>query len=143
MIQTIEQFAETYRVKPRKDSCGDRIVPGKPRQTRWPEEKSHIYEGDNGQFGLSLMNPLPYPEGKAKYTNAKKRLLEAGFIQGQDGDSEGTFLFDGSNAVQAKLAIREAGIKIARTLSPEQMLAMKAQGLTLANSRWQDKQAGQ
>lgn len=146
-IQTIEQFAETYRVKPRKDSCGEVIIPGKPRKTKWTEDKSHIYEnGDNQsgrQFGLCLTNPLPYPEAKAKYTYAKVRLLAAGFIQGQDGDSEGTFLFDPSNPVHAKLAIREAGIKIARTLSPEQMLAMKAQGLTLANSRWQDKQAGQ
>jgi len=147
VIQTIEQFVETYRVKPRKDSCGEVIIPGKPRKTKWTEDKSHIYEnGDNQasrQFGLCLMNPLPYTESKGTYRNAQKRLLAAGFIQGQDGDSEGTFLFDPSNPVQAKLAIREAGIKIARTLSPEQLLAMKAQGLTLANCRWQDKQAGQ
>jgi hypothetical protein len=89
------------------------------------------------------MNPLPYTESKGKYRNARRRLLAAGFIQGQDGDFEGTFLFDPSNPVQAKLAIGEAGIKIARTLCPEHLLAMKARGLTLANSRWQDKQAGQ
>jgi hypothetical protein len=145
VIQTIEQFAETYRVKTRKDSCGEVIIPGKPRKTKRVEDKSHIYEnGDSEvgrQFGLCLMNPLPYPESKAKYTNAKGRLLAAGFIQSQDGDSEGTFLFDPSNPVQAKLAIREAGIKIARTLSPERLLAMKAHGQMLANKRWQDKQA--
>jgi hypothetical protein len=84
-----------------------------------------------------------HPESKGTYRNAQKRLLAAGFIQGQDGDSEGTFLFDPSNPVQAKLAIREAGIKIARTLSPERLLAMKVHGQMLANSRWQDKQAGQ
>jgi len=117
---TIQQFAEQYRVKTRKDSCGEVIAPGKPRKTKWVEDKSHIYEHGNGEFGLCLMNPVSHPEAKAKYTNAKNRLLAAGFIQGQDGDSEGTFLFDGSNAVQAKLAIRESGIKVARVLSPEQ-----------------------
>lgn len=117
---TVQQFAEQYRVKARKDSCGEVIVPGKPRKTKRVEDKSHIYEHGNGQFGLCVMNPLPYSEAKAKYTNAKSRLLAAGFIQGQDGDSEGTFLFDPANAVQAKLAIKEAGIKVARVLSPEQ-----------------------
>jgi hypothetical protein len=94
----------------------------------------------DGQFGLCLMNPLPYPESKGKYRNAQKRLLAAGFIQSQDGDSEGTFLFDPTNAIQSKLAIREAGIKVRRQLTPERLQAMQAHGAMLAQNRWRDKQ---
>ena len=127
-MMTISEFAEQYRVKTRKDSCDESIIPGKPRKTKWVEDACHIYENGDEQFGLCLMNPLPYPETKAKYSNAKKRLLAAGFIQGQDGDSEGTFLFNPANAVQAKLAIREAGIKIRRKISPEQRAKLATVG---------------
>jgi hypothetical protein len=139
-MMDIKTFAEQYRIKTRKDSCDEPVIPGKPRKTKWVEDKSHIYENGDGQFGLCLMNPLPYPESKGKYRNAQKRLLAAGFIQSQDGDSEGTFLFDPTNAIQSKLAIREAGIKVRRQLTPERLQAMQAHGAMLAQNRWRDKQ---
>ena len=53
-IATIEEFAGTYRVKAKADSCGEKIIPGKPRKTKWTEDKSHIYDNGDNQAGRYL-----------------------------------------------------------------------------------------
>ncbi len=126
----IKEFAERYRVKTRKDSCEEAIIPGKPRNAARPEDRHHIYDHGNGKFGVCLLFT-----SVGKYHNAQKRLVAAGFTQGQDGDSEGTFLFDPADKQQAKAAIREAGIRIRKELSAERLQAMKARGVMLAQSR--------
>jgi hypothetical protein len=113
-MTTIEQFADDNRIKLRKDSCGEIVIPGKPRNATRPEDQSHIFENGDGRFGVCLLFPTP-----GKWTYTKQRLTKAGFEVKQNGDAEGTLLFDPSDRQQAKAAIREAGIKTRRTLSPE------------------------
>ena len=111
--ETIEQFAEMHRLKTRKDECGDYIVSGRVGSRNLD---SHIYENGDGKLGVCLMFDSP-----RKWTNAKAKLLAAGFIIRQDGDSEGTALFNPSGSHQAKVAIRLARGKPRRELTPERI----------------------
>ena len=114
----ISAFSEKYRVRTKRDSCGDPIIPGNARPKDMPqrvEYASHIYENGDGRFGLCLLF-----ETKIRWTYAKKSLEDAGFLIRQNGDTEGTALFDPDNWKQARLAIKLARIRNRKILSPEQ-----------------------
>jgi hypothetical protein len=127
-MDTIDQFAERYRVKLRLDSCGEKIIPGRQWQADMPkripkrqEHRCHIYDhGDGKHFGVCLMF-----ETKKQWSYAKKKLVAAGFTMCQDGDTEGTALFDAANEQQARLALDIARVRTAysRQLTPEQRQA--------------------
>jgi hypothetical protein len=96
---------------------------------------NQIYEHD-GRFALMLMFPVDGHEhggsGKsAKWVHARKRLRNSGFTLKQDADAEGVMLFNPEDKIQAKLALRFAGIRT-RQLSPERKAALAAQ---LADAR--------
>jgi len=122
---TVEQFAKQYRVKMRRDSCGEEIIPGKKFCRDMPdrmEYRSHVYDhGDGARFGVCLLFT-----SVGKWHNAAKRLLAAGFTLKQNGDTEGTLLFDPTNATQAKAALKGAGVKTRRKLTSEQLTALMA-----------------
>ena len=109
---TIEEFANRYNVRLRRDWCGDMIA-GKPPRPR-PEDCSHIFEMGDGRLGLCLILGSP-----RRWTFAKRRLLAAGFELKQDGDSEGTFLFDPNSDLMCRMAIKEAGIRAKNRVTPE------------------------
>jgi hypothetical protein len=115
---TIQQFAEQYHVKVRRDSCGEEIIPGKPRNAKRQEDRRHIFQhSDDGKlFGVYVH----FNSGRA-FGFALRRLLAAGFTPAQIGDTEGTMLFNPSDVDEAKAAIQEAGIRISRPASPEQL----------------------
>ena len=53
-----QEFAANYRVRTRRDSCDEEIIPGKPRKEVRPEDRSHIYDhADGAHFGLYLTLP--------------------------------------------------------------------------------------
>ncbi len=79
---TIEQFADKYHARTRKEECGDTYIPGAP----WADGRygHQIYEHGEGRFGLLLMFPVEGHEaggpGKAaKWSHARKKLINAGF----------------------------------------------------------------
>lgn len=112
----IERFAEQYRLKVRRDSCGDEIIPGKPHKADRPEDRNHIYEHSDGRLGVYLSFP------SARSWNARRTTaLAAGFVLNQNAQTEGTLLFSPENEQQARLAIRLAGIKRIRKSTPEQL----------------------
>ena len=106
---TIEQFAQTFSVNVRRDSCGESIIPGKPRKEKRPEDRSHIflYSEDEKTFGVLLTFSTA-----RRWNSVRERLVAAGFTLGQKGDREGTLLFDPTDSRQANAAIREAGIRV-------------------------------
>ena len=108
MDKTIIAFAEKYRLRVRRDECGDPIVIGKT---------GHIYEYGEGLLGVLI---LPMNGQGRIWANARGRLEDAGCQIWQDGDTEGTALFDPQDHAQAKLAIRLVGAKPKRRaqLSP-------------------------
>jgi hypothetical protein len=132
----LEDFAAKYHVKTRRDECAETIIPGKlwKQQSKASRIDGHqIYEHKGGQFGLLLMFPGDSGEeiggsGKsAKWGNACKKLIAAGFTIRQNGDAEGTALFNPEDKAQAKLALKLAGIKTRRQLSPERKAALASQ----------------
>lgn len=124
----LEKFAQKYCVRVRRDSLNEPIIPGKqlckdmPRRT---EYRSHIYEhGQDGLFGVCLMfSPSSGTQSKTgrsqSWATARKQLRAAGFHIAQDGDAEGSALFDPRNETQAKLAMKLVGIRPRRQVSPE------------------------
>ncbi len=116
----ITEFALKYRLRIKKDELGDSIIPG-----RFGE--SHIFENEDeeGRLGLCVMFlrrgqfPKTFAGVTRRWHRAKAELLAVGMELGQDGDYEGTAVFDGGNAAQAKIAIRIAGVRRKRQMSPE------------------------
>jgi hypothetical protein len=109
----IQEFASQYRVRVKRDVCQDPIIPGK--------RQSHAYPHSGEQFGLCLM----LASARA-WCAAKRKLTAAGFTIRQDAETEGIALFDPSNAEQARLALRLAGVKKRRIASPGQLAALAA-----------------
>jgi len=120
----ITEFAQRYKVRTRKDSCGDEIIPGRRTDKRSkldrPEDHHHISEF-NGVFVLYMNFPT-----KPRWTYAKKALLTAGFKIRQDGDVDGLLAFDPEDVLQVQLILKLAGVRIRRQLTPEQSERLKA-----------------
>jgi hypothetical protein len=114
---TITQLAERYRLRVRKDECGNKIIPGKVGQ---------IYHYGNGGMGLIYM---PDPQGHkppsvGKWNNRRKAMVAAGFRILQDGDAEGSAIFDGNDPKQVRLAIQIVRAKTIRAVSDAQRTAL-------------------
>lgn len=103
-----QQFADGHRSKTLIDDDGTKIIPGRFGQ---------IYEYSNDLLGVLVM---PDPPRRRYWGCVRTTLLEAGFNLVQDGDGEGAATFDPNHPIQAKAAIRAAGIKRKRRLSPAQ-----------------------
>jgi hypothetical protein len=126
-METIQQFAQRYRLKVRKDECGDPIILGGRKQGT----DHHIYDNGDGRLGVCLM----FGEHPAKWTYAKQKGLSAGLIVRQDGSGEGTMLFDPQESNQARMAMRLTGARIKRTLTPEQAQALTERLVTARQAK--------
>ncbi len=109
---SIETFSEKYRVKARKDVDGTVIVPGK---------LGHIYEHGAGKLGVLFM---PYAQRARLWSVTKVKGTAAGMTVRQNGDAEGTLLFDPANSEQARLALKLVRVKAKRVLSAAQRQAL-------------------
>lgn len=107
---TIEDFAAKHKIRIKRDEEGETIVAAKHGQ---------IYGYSRHKFGaLFLMRT-------ERQWNKRRRECEAvGMETIQDGDCEGTLLFDPENRDQARTAIRAVGAYRKRQLSPEQQKAL-------------------
>ncbi len=105
----IQAFANRYRLRVKRHEDGELIITGK---------RGHIYGHDNATLGLMFM-----PDRPRLWSHAKRKLEAADFTIWQDGDEEGSALFDPTNKAQARLALKVVGIKRKRSLTPEQRSA--------------------
>jgi hypothetical protein len=108
----IEDFAAKYRLKVKRAEDGEPVIPGK---------FGYVYQHDSETLGLLFM-----PDRPRLWPRARRKLEAAGLIIWQDGDLEGSALFDPANTVQARLALKVVGAKRKRTLTPEQRAAKTA-----------------
>ena len=116
-------FAERHSLKVRRDSCGDEIIPGKPRSAARQEDRCHLYDNGDDRFGIVLL-----VDSVGKWHNRRDRLVAAGFTVVQDGHGEGTLLFNPADSKQVRAAIKEAGLRIRKPATPAQLAALaKAQ----------------
>lgn len=106
----VKHFADTYRVRARRDECGELILLGRI---------GHVYEHGAGRFGVYLNCTT-----KRAWSSAKRTLTAAGFTIRQSGDIEGTALFDPENEQQARLALEIARIRKRRVVTTEQRQQM-------------------
>ncbi len=122
---TIQEFAEVHSVRVRRDGCSEIIIPGRFFNAELRRERveygSHIYENGDGRFGVCLLFAT-----KMRWTLAKRKLIAEGFVLKQDGDTEGTLLFDPDNAAQARIALKIARVKSHRAMSPKQVASLAA-----------------
>jgi hypothetical protein len=122
----INEFAEKRRLKMRRDECGESIIPGRQGQ---------VYEYGDGELGV-MFTPPPTkdePQGRwrpKKWSNFRKAALAMNMTFRQNGDSEGCLSFDPANDAQAKLAIKIAGVRPKRRVSPEAVSRLLAAGRT-------------
>jgi len=106
----MREFASKLRLKSMRDECGDVIIPGKYGQ---------IYEWDPGSFGCLVMTKSTRP-----WNATRRKLMAAGFRAIQNGDAEGTLLFNPQDLGQAGLAIKAVGAKRKRNLTEAQKAAL-------------------
>ena len=130
----IKEFAEQHKLTAKTDSCGETVIPGNPRDAKRVEDRPHIFDNGDGRLGVCYLDTGPAPS-VAKYRNAQRKMLAAGFVQNQSGDAEGTLLFDPANKEQSKLAIKVVKARPNRQLSPGRLELLKAQGAMLASFR--------
>ena len=112
MDKNIIAFAEKYRLRVRRDECGDPIVVGK---------LGELYQHDDGLVGLVLMSPNgDDPKLDNTLRSRMRKALREGLELVQQGDYESSLLFNPQDHAQAKLAIRLVGVKPKRRarLSP-------------------------
>jgi hypothetical protein len=117
----LRTFAEKYRLYTKLDTDGTTIVAGK---------LGHLYEHSDTQLGLLFMPSVP----RARlWAATKAKGTAAGMIVRQNGDSEGTLLFDANIPDQARLAISLVRARTKRILTDEQRSAL-AERLSKARS---------
>ena len=114
----LEQFADNYRLKISRDSCGANIIQGK---------YSHIFDGyADGRLGVLFVAPT-----KRHWNNARKKMEAAGLVTKQNGDTEGALSFDPADKAQVRLALKLARVsprRVATPPSPAQIAAREAFG---------------
>jgi hypothetical protein len=123
--ETLKTFATKYRLKLRLDVDETRIIFGRAGQ---------IHQHDLGRLGVMYM---PAKAKSAEMWNSRRKAcIAVGMELHQDGDREGSLLFDPRNAAQAKLAIQVAGVKKRRLMSPAQKEVLtRARALLLVKTQ--------
>lgn len=109
----LQAFAEQYRLKIRSGEGEDeKIIPGK---------YGHIYQDGKRMAVLFMPDPnAERPPRPKRWTAHRKAILKAGATIKLDCEDEGIAFFDPESKEQARLAIKIAGIKRKRLLTPEQ-----------------------
>jgi hypothetical protein len=119
---SITAFATRLGLKVRVDEDGTKIIPGR---------HGNIYQYDDDLFGVMV---IPNPPRRRYWGCVRMTLLKIGCQLVQDGDGEGAAIFDPTNPKQIRAALRAAGIKRKRTISPERRQQLIA-SLRLAQER--------
>jgi hypothetical protein len=82
-----------------------------------------IYEYDDGELALMLCG---VPTGTGRWSRVRSKCIAAGMTVRQNGDDEGALSFDPANKEQAALAVKLAGARPRRRLSPKHRAKLQA-----------------
>ncbi len=107
----IQTFANRHRLRVKRHEDGELIITGK---------LGHIYEHDESTLCLMFL-----PDRPRLWANARRKLERADFVIWQDGDDEGSALFDPANRTQVRLALKVVRARARRRLSPAQVAALE------------------
>ena len=106
----LPELAEAHRLKVRRDDDGQRIIPGR---------YGHLWEFDHGMLAVTLLDLTP-----RQWTHRKRACIAAGMELHQDGEDEGTLIFDPGDAAHLAMAVKVAGIKKRRIMSEAQLAVL-------------------
>lgn len=106
----LREFAKKYRLRIRRDECGDTIAQGKLGQ---------IYEYGPGRLAALITPGKPFV-----WAHTRKALVAAGCAIAQDGDHEGTVLFNPADEAMTRAVIRAVRARPKRMPSPGQLEAL-------------------
>jgi|SRR5215469_3581789 len=117
--ELIHAFAEQNRLRTSREPDGTTVIRG--------QAGCHLYQYDEREIGL-----LIFSEGQdahpRRWTAIRKKCLAAGMTLRQNGDDEGALSFDPNSRQQSRLAIKLAGARPKRQLSPEHRAKLLAVG---------------
>jgi hypothetical protein len=112
---TIARFAEAHRLRTAVDDDNTTIIPGRSGQ---------IYEHGDGRLGVIFTSGDRF-ETREGWNNRRKACAAVGMTVHQDGDYEGSLLFDPRNTVQVQTAIQVSGVRPRKRASATQLAALK------------------
>jgi len=87
----------------------------------------HLYEYSDSEIGLMVLSDAEEARPR-RWAGIRKKCLAARMTLRQNGDEEGALSFDPKNREQARLAIKVAGARPKRRLSPEHRAKLIAVG---------------
>ena len=117
--EIITAFAKRNRLRACRDADGTTIIRG--------QAGCHLYEYDEGELGLLVLSEGQNSRPR-RWAAIRKKCLAAGMTLRQNGDDEGALSFDSNNRQQSRLAIKIAGCRPKRQLSPEHRAKVLAVG---------------
>ena len=123
---SVVTFAEKYRVRVKRDDCGECVVRGK---------LGHLYEHDACRFGISLEAPPNNARSDRTLRARRRRAIGAGFVTHQEGDSEAVLIFNPADTKQARLAIRLIDAKKIRQVAVPTDAQLRARALFSSKAR--------
>jgi hypothetical protein len=126
---SIREFGTKYRATVKRDRGDDTLtITGK---------RGNIYEYSEKELGVMFIPTLRADQSpKARMWNALTlEAKAAGMVLRQSGDGEGAFSFDPSNETQCRLALKIAGVRKRRQLSPEHVSKLVAAGRRALQNR--------
>ena len=119
----LNHFSKKYRLRVRRAEDGEAVIKGKHGQ---------IYFHSDGVFGALLM---PNGHRPRLWPGARRRLEAVGCEIHQDGDHEGSVLFDPANLKQCRLVLKVVGAKRKRIPSPAQLESLRKAREVLKSSQ--------
>jgi len=109
----LQEFADQFRIRPpHADECGDLNIVGK---------RGDIYVYDDKLFCCTILR-APTSQHWNKY---REQAVGMGLKVTQNGDAEGTFLFDPAVTIEANFAIEAIQPHFKRQASPAQLENLK------------------
>jgi hypothetical protein len=92
-----------------------------------PGHSGQIYEHGDGRLGVIFTSGDRF-ETREGWNNRRKACAAVGMTVHQNGDYEGTLLFDPKNAVQVQTAIQISGVRPRRQISAEHLAKLQSAG---------------
>ena len=107
----LDDFASKHRLKVRRAEDGEPMIPGK---------FGHLYHHDDSTLGLFFV-----PERPRLWPHARRKLEAARLTIWQNGDWEGSALFDPTSPAQARIALKVVGAKRKSRQSARQLANLR------------------
>jgi hypothetical protein len=117
--ELIQAFAKQNRLRVSRETDGTTVICG--------QAGCHLYQYSGSELGLMVLSD---GEGtrRRRWSGVRKKCLAGGMVLRQNADDEGALSFKPNDRKQAQLAIKVAGARPRRRLSPEHRAKLLAVG---------------